>query len=220
MILGIDQEGLLFAQAGERETGEHQSLSVSLDSLSSDRVYEIPDFELSDYSAPEVVKEESEEKDEEKGYPYKEEPEPVYRKRSPLLWIFLLIAVVALVAIGLLLSRSCKTETPLAEPKREPAAVIQPTTPPVPPKETVPPVEQAKSESTETVQAPPPVAEPPKQPEAAEGVWYKIIWGDTLWDISIAFYRTPWLYGKIAKYNKIPNPDLIYAGSKIFIPKE
>ena len=219
MVLGIDQEGLLFAQAGDKETGEHQSLSVSLDSLASDSVYEIPDFELSDYAAPEVVKEESEDLEEDSRYPYKEEPQPVYRKRSPLLWIFLLIAVIALVAIGLLLSRSCKTETPLSQAKPEPPAVIQPATPPAPPKETVPPVEQAKPEPAETVPTPP-VAETPKQPEAAEGVWYKIKWGDTLWDISIAFYRTPWLYGKIAKYNKIPNPDLIYAGSKIFIPKE
>ena len=51
------------------------------------------------------------------------------------------------------------------------------------------------------------------------GVWYWISWGDTLWDISANFYRNPWQYGRIAEENSIQNPDLIYAGSKIFIPE-
>jgi hypothetical protein len=49
------------------------------------------------------------------------------------------------------------------------------------------------------------------------GVVYQIQWGDTLWDISAAFYRNPWLYPKIAKDNKIRNPDLIIAGSNLRI---
>jgi hypothetical protein len=52
------------------------------------------------------------------------------------------------------------------------------------------------------------------------GVWYRIRRGDTLWDLSAAFYRTPWLYGKIAKENNIKDPDLIFAGNKIFIPEQ
>jgi nucleoid-associated protein YgaU len=52
------------------------------------------------------------------------------------------------------------------------------------------------------------------------GTWYWIKWGDTLWDLSHTFYRTPWLYGKIAKENNIKNPDLIYANSKIYIPED
>lgn len=51
------------------------------------------------------------------------------------------------------------------------------------------------------------------------GVWYWIRWGDTLWDISSSFYRDPWLYGSIAEENSINNPDLIYAGKKIYIPE-
>ncbi|UTC66058.1 MULTISPECIES: LysM peptidoglycan-binding domain-containing protein [unclassified Treponema] len=49
-------------------------------------------------------------------------------------------------------------------------------------------------------------------------VRYKIKWGDTLWDLSETFYKTPWLYKKIADYNKIKNPSLIIAGTYIDIP--
>ena len=51
------------------------------------------------------------------------------------------------------------------------------------------------------------------------GVWYWIRWGDTLWDISYSFYRTLWLYSKIAGANNITNPDLIYANTRLFIPE-
>ena len=50
------------------------------------------------------------------------------------------------------------------------------------------------------------------------GVWYWIRRGDTLWDLSSSFYRNPYRYGTIAEKNSIANPDLIYAGTKIFIP--
>jgi molecular chaperone DnaK (HSP70) len=52
----------------------------------------------------------------------------------------------------------------------------------------------------------------------AEGVRYKIRWGDTLWDISEAFYRNPWKYTAIARFNKIRNPDFIVSGTYIRIP--
>lgn len=51
-----------------------------------------------------------------------------------------------------------------------------------------------------------------------EGVRYKIRWGDTLWDIAEAFYRNPWLFSHIARFNKIKNPDLIISGTYIRIP--
>ncbi len=51
------------------------------------------------------------------------------------------------------------------------------------------------------------------------GVWYRLKWGDTLWDLSNSFYRTPWLYSLIAAENKIKNPDVIYAGTDILIPE-
>ncbi len=47
---------------------------------------------------------------------------------------------------------------------------------------------------------------------------YLIKKGDTLWDISGEFYKKPWLYLKIAEYNNIKNPDLIYYDAKLLIP--
>jgi nucleoid-associated protein YgaU len=52
----------------------------------------------------------------------------------------------------------------------------------------------------------------------SKGVTHKIRWGDTLWDISIRYYGTPWMYKKIARANKIKNPDLIISGRKLWIP--
>ena len=52
----------------------------------------------------------------------------------------------------------------------------------------------------------------------SEGVVYKIRWGDTLWDISEAFYRNPWLYPTIVRRNRIRNPNLIVSGTEITIP--
>ena len=50
------------------------------------------------------------------------------------------------------------------------------------------------------------------------GVLYRIRYGDTLWDISEAFYRNPWLYPQIARFNNIRNPDRIISGTTIRVP--
>ena len=63
-------------------------------------------------------------------------------------------------------------------------------------------------------------AEPEPLPEKIPDIRYKIVWGDTLWDISTAYYKTPWKYKKIARYNKIRNPDHIISGTYILIPAE
>ena len=228
LIVGVDSEGILTAKAGDDETGEHQSLSVGLDSLSSDS-YEIPEFEMSDSPGADVVREEPEEEavsyseetfneqEEEPSQEYYPEEEKPRKKRGALLWLALVLGLLALVIAGLLIFRSCGTEKAVAAPEESPVAAVpqepapEPKAPePVPPKQEEP-----------QVQAPPAAVEPPAAAsEDPEGVWYKIKWGDTLWDISIAYYRTPWLYGKIAKINNIKNPDLIYAGNRLFIPKE
>ncbi len=53
----------------------------------------------------------------------------------------------------------------------------------------------------------------------SEGVVrYRLKWGDTLWDLSETFYKTPWKYKRIADYNKIRNPNVIIAGTYIEIP--
>ncbi|MBQ0052726.1 MAG: LysM peptidoglycan-binding domain-containing protein [Treponema sp.] len=69
-------------------------------------------------------------------------------------------------------------------------------------------------EPAKVVPAPAPKSE--KKPD----VKHHIRWGDTLWDISDSYYKTPWKYKKIAKYNKIRNPDLIISGEDLMIPAE
>ena len=51
-----------------------------------------------------------------------------------------------------------------------------------------------------------------------EVIDYKIKWGDTLWDISKTYYKTPWQYQFLADYNGIKNPDFILAGAHLDIP--
>ena len=110
------------------------------------------------------------------------------------------------------------TQQPPAPP---PQVAVQP---PVPQPAAPPPVIQAPA------QPPPPVAQVSRQrtpPVASfdvpaviprEGFPYRVRYGDTLWDISQAFYRTPWLYPRIAQFNNIRNPNLIIAGSIIRVP--
>jgi len=135
---------------------------------------------------------------------------------------------------------------PAAEPKPvkppAPEVIVQEIPPPVPPVQEVPAV-QEPTVQVPAVQAPPPPVikapstPPPARPQAVKrtrppapvssykvpavipknGVVYQIRWGDTLWEIAEAFYRNPWLYPKIARDNKIANPDHIIAGSNVRI---
>jgi len=111
--------------------------------------------------------------------------------------------------------------------KQEPEPVVQPPPPPPPP----PPVAEPEPpviKAPESPAKPKPVAKRVRPPAPVmsfrvpavipkNGVVYQIQWGDTLWDISAAFYRNPWLYPQIAKDNKIRNPDHIIAGSNLRI---
>lgn len=64
------------------------------------------------------------------------------------------------------------------------------------------------------------VPEPAPKAEKKPDAKYHIRWGDTLWDLSESYYKTPWKYKKIARYNNIKNPDLIISGTDILIPAE
>ena len=83
-----------------------------------------------------------------------------------------------------------------------------------------PPFVEAKEE--EIVVAPEPeqvVPEAPKEPiKKAGDTLYTIKWGDTLWDISDAYYKTPWEFQMIADYNNISDPDYIVSGTTIKLP--
>ena len=54
--------------------------------------------------------------------------------------------------------------------------------------------------------------------EGMEELRYKVIWGDTLWNIAAAHYKDPRKFRRIAEYNEIKNPDYIVAGKWIVIP--
>lgn len=126
----------------------------------------------------------------------------------------------------------------LTENKAEPdvTAISEPEKIPVPaenkPAAETPVVQAAPVEQTpapaakenEIVIASAPEAVVPKAPApkktAPKTIKYKIKWGDTLWDISDAYYKNPWKYKKLARYNKIKNPDKIISGKTILIPEE
>ena len=133
-------------------------------------------------------------------------------------------------------SEPVKQEAPaepavVSEPARqiEPAVVLEPvrqtepvqqviTPPPViqaPSAPVVPAVSAARTASSRN----PPVASynvPAVIPR--EGINYVIRWGDTLWDISEAFYRDPWQYPIISRFNSISNPNHIISGRTVRIP--
>ena len=132
--------------------------------------------------------------------------------------------------------------TPLPEPTPEQTAPAQPVQQPAP--IIPPPVQQAVPVQTPppAAQTPAPVIRAPTQapaqtaaPQRArpvapvrsyrvpttiprEGVAYRVRYGDTLWDIAEVFYRNPWLYPRIARFNNIRNPDRIISGTTIRIP--
>ena len=109
-------------------------------------------------------------------------------------------------------------EKPAPEPS--PAPVAEPEPEPAP--EPAPAVPEAKEDeiviiekAEEVIPSQPPVAE-----EKPKDITYKIKWGDTLWDIADTYYKNPWRYKYIARYNGIKNPDYIISGTKIVIPAE
>lgn len=104
---------------------------------------------------------------------------------------------------------------PVAETPAAQVAPVEPAPAPVP---------APVAKENEIVIASAPEAVVPKAPvpkkNAPKTIKYKIKWGDTLWDISDAYYKNPWKYKKLARYNKIKNPDKIISGKTILIPEE
>ncbi|MDR1373392.1 MAG: LysM peptidoglycan-binding domain-containing protein, partial [Treponema sp.] len=158
-------------------------------------------------------------------------------------WIVVIIIGVVIIAACLLAwlflfnnkegSRNSPAAVSPAE-LNEPAPVIEappPEAQAAEPAKTAAPAPAAPSlppPAKPAVPAPPPVSRKrPPAPVASyrvpvtippEGVTYKIRWGDTLWDISEAFYRNPWLYTRLVRVNNIRNPDLIISGDTLRIP--
>ncbi|MGI5105842.1 LysM peptidoglycan-binding domain-containing protein [Treponema socranskii] len=143
------------------------------------------------------------------------------KTKAPVLICLLcaLICVIATILIlfvipskyNVLLSHASHTDDTVVLPPRDTAA---------PSREE--PVMPAKPD--EIVVAPRAETVAPVRPAAASkstgDVAYRIKWGDTLWDIADAYYKNPWRYPRIARYNNIKNPDYIISGTTIRIPVE
>lgn len=186
-----------------------------------------------DFEIPESEDSSSETADQAASIPFsfEEEPpedEPKDKKKASPLLIGLLAAVALIILFGLAYVIFQVTADRAPAPPSAPVAVQTPAAPaPVPAPAPAP--LPAPAPAAAPTPAPAPAAAParPAQPASppsgtsatkTPGVWYKVRWGDTLWDLSIAYYRTPWLYGNIAKANKLSNPDLIISGTWIYIP--
>ncbi|HAK45377.1 MAG TPA: hypothetical protein DCO79_05590, partial [Spirochaeta sp.] len=163
-----------------------------------------------------------------------EYPDEGRKKRGPLALIVLIILILAILGLGaLLIIRGMSSDSipPLeadnnptvtepedlqpAEPEPEPIIIAE-AEPEPPAQEEAEPVDEVGVE----MESPAAVSYDTVPPAGhGGGVWYRLKWGDTLWDLSSSFYRTPWLYGLIAVENGIKNPDIIYAGTDILIPE-
>jgi hypothetical protein len=97
-------------------------------------------------------------------------------------------------------SISPQEETPTKPETEQQGKLVVPTVP----------AENEKADTTEEITA---------APRKSESSQYSIRPGDTLWDISNAFFRDPFLWPFIWKANPyITNPDLIYPDKKLEIP--
>jgi len=54
---------------------------------------------------------------------------------------------------------------------------------------------------------------------AIKGTSYTIVSGDNLWDIAVRAYSDGYRFVEIAKRNNLGNPDLIFSGNKLTIPR-
>lgn len=215
LILGVDGNGELNAQASDRSTGESQSFSIGLRALSEEETYEVPEFEMESEAATvfptpiQSVKVEAAPTSQAPRQQVQPERRPPSRA-AVALFVAAGIIIIALVVWLLIrtLGGSSKPAAAVTPPRPAATAVTQP-------QQTQQPASAAQAQTTATAPATPQATTAPKG-----GVTYRIKRGDTLWDISATYYRNPWLYPKLASANKIKNPDLIFAGAKLYIPEE
>lgn len=122
---------------------------------------------------------------------------------------------------NLLNSLSSKTEVAqekVSEPLPPPVQKEEPLPPP--PEPVAPAAKEDEIVVVEEAEIVVPDLPKPEKKREPKVITYKIKWGDTLWDISAAYYKNPWRYKKIARYNGIKNPNHIVAGTYIKIPEE
>jgi hypothetical protein len=209
LAVGLDDRGELTAEASDAVTGESQSFSMSMQTLTPEETYDIPDFEMegeagapSDSEEPPLTGE---------TYPVGEgdRRREAVERRGPNLLLLILFVLIGLALIGVIAWLVYRNVKGPAVPPIAPTAAEAPAKPQAAP--------EAPAQGAEQAPAVQPAEE---KPRPVESVSYRIRRGDTLWDISSTYYRNPWLYPKLARANKIKNPDLIFAGTKITIPQE
>ena len=235
VILGIDEEDTLNAIANDRATGNKQSLSTSLQHLSEQGDYTIPDFELDEELSASEEGEALEKELTGTTYPIESEDRRKAHlsrgKNRFLRVIFIIIGLLIITGIAYVLYRVFQPSEPV-----EPLEIGQKTeqTEPASSEEKASPGEKEESVSAQTEEKSTSAAgttasektettaEEVQKPPGDDGAWYTIKWGDTLWDISATYYRNPWMYPTIAEHpkNGINDPDFILAGFKLFIPKK
>jgi nucleoid-associated protein YgaU len=107
------------------------------------------------------------------------------------------------------------TPTKATAPTSEPTAVPTRTVP------TATPMESDARPGSKGALAP--TAGPTELPvpgvEKITGGSYTVVEGDNLWDIAVRKYGDGYRWVDIAKANNLPNPDLIYPGSKFTLPR-
>jgi hypothetical protein len=229
-------------------SGERQTLNVSLKSMDEENLgADIPDFEFdNDDKVPKGLYERPEEPGEKKGK--KGFPlllailaALILIAAALLLWLFFFqgISPVTVLTKATAALTQSRTVEPTAPAVQMTDPTVQATSPPA---QSAPASQSTTQPTAPAVQTPPPVIQSPAQAPASaaspnrqrppapvasykvpsvipkEGVSYRIRYGDTLWDIADAFYRNPWLYSRIARFNNIRNPDLIISGTTIVVP--
>jgi nucleoid-associated protein YgaU len=239
MDLGLAEDGTLTAFAQEASTGASQSLKVSLEALSEEEKYEVPDFEFAksseepgssvfsdeDFESTDNLPPEADSAQLLADVRSEADAEAANEKPKGRTLRIVLVAigiVLILLVLGFLVYRFAISPSSVAKAAPSPAVATQPAPAPEPAKIEAPPPQAAPVPTPQAAAAAPKPPEQAKQAVAFKkpGVTYKIKWGDTLWDLSYAYYRDPWVYMRIAKANKIRNPDLIICGNRIWIPSK
>ena len=158
-----------------------------------------------------------------------EEDDIKKKTRAPVIICIIcaIICIIATLLVLLVLPGKFNLRQKHADKKAQTAVEKQaeaPAATPAPAEEKKPdPVPQAKEDEVvviEKAEDVKPVPPPAPAETKNKNVTYKIKWGDTLWDIADTYYKNPWRYHKIAKYNGIKNPDHIISGTIITIPAE
>lgn len=189
--------------------------------------FELPDFvENSDNSFEEPAASSSDDLDFNSLY---DDEENVEEKKTRLpVFVCLICAIICVLAVLLMLFVIPSKFNLLASRSSNKTEIVKEEAAPLPPpaqkEEPLPPPAPAAKEDEVVVIEEAEIVVPdlpkPEEKKAPKVITYKIKWGDTLWDISAAYYKNPWRYKKIAKYNGIKNPNHIVAGTYIKIPEE